>query len=50
MADGAAWTLERKMPKSFKAHYTNSPSKEISKACLYLLGLTKIKVKDNDIY
>jgi hypothetical protein len=50
MTDGATWTLERKKPESFKAHNTNSPSREISKACLYLLDLTKIKVKDDDIY
>jgi hypothetical protein len=50
MLDGATWTLERKMPESFKAHNTNFPSKEISKACLYLLDLTNIKVKDDDKY
>jgi len=50
MTDGATWTLERKEPDSFKAHHSNSPSKEISKACLYLLDLTNIKVKDDDKY
>ncbi|MDG4946001.1 hypothetical protein NMK71_06210 [Weeksellaceae bacterium KMM 9713] len=50
MTDGATWTLERKKHDSFKAHHTNSPSKEISKACLYLLDLTNIKIKDDDKY
>lgn len=50
MTDGATWTLERKKTESFKAHYTNSPGKEISKACLYLLDLTNIKVKDDEKY
>jgi hypothetical protein len=50
MNDGATWTLERKKHESFKAHHSNSPSEEISKACLYLLDLTNIKVKDDDKY
>lgn len=50
MTDGATWTLERKNQESFKAHNTNSPSKEISNACLYLLDLTNIKVNDDDRY
>ncbi len=48
MTDGATWTLERKRPNSFKAHHSNSPSQEIRKACLFLLDLTNIKVKDED--
>ena len=47
MTDGATWTLERKKYKSFKAHRSNWPSEEFSKACLYLLDLTNIRVKDN---
>jgi len=50
MFDGATWTLERKDSESFKAHHTNSPSIEISEACLYLLDLSNIKVKDEDKY
>jgi hypothetical protein len=50
MTDGATWTLERKNSESFKAHNTNSPSKEISEACLYLIALSNIKVKDDDKY
>lgn len=50
MTDGATWTLERKKHGSFKAHHSNAPSKEFSKACLYLLDLTNIKVKDDDKY
>ena len=50
MADGATWTLERKKSDLFKAHNTNSPSKEFKEACLYLLSLTNIKVKDDDKY
>ncbi len=50
LVDGSTWTLERKTSESFKAHNTDWPSKEIKKACLYLLDLTKIKVKDEDKY
>ena len=50
MTDGATWTLERKKSESFKAHNTNWPSPEIKRACLYLLNLTNIRVKDEDIY
>lgn len=50
MKDGATWTLERKSSESFKAHHTNVPSQEIKEACLYLLDLTKIKVKEGDVY
>ena len=50
MTDGATWTIERKTSESFKAHNTNWPNKEIKDACLYLLDLTKIKVKDDDKY
>ena len=50
MTDGATWTLERKKHESFKAHHSNSPNKEFSNACLYLLDLTNIKVKDDDKY
>lgn len=50
MTDGATWTLERKKFESFKAHNTNWPGQEIKEACLYLLNLTNIKVKDADKY
>ena len=50
MTDGATWTLERKSSDSYKAHHSNWPSKEIKEACLYLLSLTKIKVKEDDKY
>lgn len=50
MTDGATWTLERKNSESFKAHNTNLPSIEISKACLLLIDLSNIKVKDDDKY
>lgn len=48
--DGATWTLERKTSESFKAHNTNIPSKRIKKACLFLIKLTNIKIKDDEIY
>jgi hypothetical protein len=50
MFDGATWTLERKKSDSFKAHDTNSPSKEFSTACLYLINLANFKVKKEDKY
>jgi hypothetical protein len=50
MLDGATWTLERKSFESFKACNSNEPSKEIEDACLYLLNLTNIKVKEDDKY
>ena len=50
MTDGATWTLERKTSNGFKAHNTNLPSDEIKNACLFLLDLTTIKVKKDDIY
>jgi hypothetical protein len=34
----------------FKAHYTNEPSATFKESCLYLLKLTNIRIKDNDIY
>lgn len=46
MSDGAGWTMERKTRNSFKAHKTNSPSKQTREACLYLIHQTKIKVKN----
>ena len=46
MSDGAGWTMERKNYNSFKAHNTNSPSKQTRAACLYLLNLTSIKVSN----
>lgn len=50
MCDGASWTLEKKSKDSFKAHDTNEPSGEFKKCCLYLLKLTRLKVKEEDIY
>ncbi len=50
MTDGASWTLERKSSDSYKAHHSNYPSKEIKEACLFLLSLTKIKIKEADKY
>jgi hypothetical protein len=50
MTDGATWTMEKKTSNAFKAHNTNCPGEEIKKACLFLLNLTTIKVKDKDIY
>lgn len=48
--DGSTWTLEKKTPDSFKAHHTNMPNEEFMSVCLYLLDLTKIKVKDSEKY
>ena len=50
MTDGATWTLERKSHTNFKAHNTNEPNKEFCRACLFLLKLTNVKVKEDDIY
>ena len=50
MMDGATWTLERKTPNEFKAHNTNQPSNEIKSACLFLLDLTNLKIKNDYIY
>lgn len=50
MTDGSTWTLERKTLDTFKAHHSNWPNIEIKEACLYLLSLTKIKVKEDDKY
>ena len=50
MLDGATWTLERKSFESFKAHESNEPSEKIKVACLYLLNLTNIKIKEDEIY
>lgn len=50
MNDGATWTLEKKSFDSFKAHHSNCPTKEIKAACLYLLKLTKVQVKEEDKY
>lgn len=50
MTDGATWTLEKKTSETFKAHNTNFPSKRIKEACLFLIKLTNIKIKDDEIY
>lgn len=50
MTDGASWTLEYKTLESFKAHDTNVPSEAIKECCTYLLGLTNLKIKEEDIY
>lgn len=50
MTDGASWILERKTKNNFKAHKTNEPSNEFKNCCLYLLKLSKIKVKEENIY
>lgn len=48
--DGASWTLEYKTSNSFKAHDTNTPSDAIIECCSYLLKLTNLKIKEEDIY
>ncbi|MFN8255711.1 MAG: hypothetical protein U0W24_08490 [Bacteroidales bacterium] len=50
MCDGASWTLENKTNTKFKAHDTNEPSDYFKECCLYLLKLSGIKVKKDDIY
>ncbi len=50
MTDGATWILEHKTPDTFKAHYTNIPSKAIKESCVYLLKLTNLEIADKDIY
>lgn len=50
MTDGAQWTLEKKDSKEYKIHNTNWPQKDFKNACLYLLELTNIRVKEKDIY
>lgn len=50
MMDGATWTLEKKDLNGYKAHNTNSPSEDFKKICLYLLKLSKLKIKKARIY
>lgn len=50
MTDGASWTIEYWTPYSFKAHDTNIPSENIIDCCKYLLSLTNLKIKADDIY
>ncbi|MBK5722812.1 hypothetical protein JGH11_18225 [Dysgonomonas sp. Marseille-P4677] len=50
MTDGASWTIEYWTPDMFKAHDTNIPSANIISCCKYLLQLTKLNIKEEDIY
>lgn len=50
MTDGASWTLELKTSDYFKAHKTNEPIGKYEEACLYLLDITNIRLKKDDIY
>jgi hypothetical protein len=50
MTDGATWTLEYNKSGTFLAKNTNHPNKEFKSACLYLVKLAKIKIKDEDLY
>ena len=50
MCDGATWTLEYKTKDNFKAHRTNVSNGKFKECCLFLLKLTNIKVKEDDIY
>ncbi len=48
--DGASWTFERKTANGYKAHRTNWPRKTFQEACLFLLKLSNIRIKDRKIY
>lgn len=50
MSDGATWTLEHKESDIFEVNNTNDPSKDFKSVCLYLLKLTNIKIKEDEIY
>jgi hypothetical protein len=50
VTDGARWTMERKTSTNFKVHNNKIPNDKFQAACLYLLKLTDIEVKENDIY
>jgi len=50
MTDGASWTLEHKTSSTFKAHDTNEPKGKFKEACLFLLKLSGIRIKKENIY
>lgn len=50
MTDGASWTVEKKTSKSYKVHDTNFPGKSLKNSCLFLLNLTGLKIKEENIY
>ncbi len=50
VTDGAMWTLEHSTTTDYKAKTSNHPGKQFSEACLYLIKLAKIKIKEKDIY
>ncbi|KAA3634421.1 MAG: hypothetical protein DWQ02_11415, partial [Bacteroidetes bacterium] len=50
MTDGASWTLERKNSEGFKAFRTNDPDDALMESCLFLLKLSGIRIKQEDIY
>jgi len=50
MTDGASWTLEKKTFEGHKVHDTNDPSTLFKAACMYLVELTNIKIKEEEKY
>ena len=50
MTDGATWLLEHKNASRYKAHKTNYPEESIKESCLYLINLTRLRIKKRDIY
>jgi hypothetical protein len=50
MTDGASWTLEHRTASNFKAHNTNVPGGNFKESCLFLLKLTRLNIKEKDIY
>ncbi len=49
-SDGASWILEKKTKSTFKAYNSSLPSLEVSEACMFLLDLTRLKVKQEYRY
>lgn len=50
MCDGASWILEKKTTEKFKIFETNEPQGFFKDACLYLISLSKMKIKKEEIY
>lgn len=50
IGDGATWAIEEKLPNKFRAKRTENPDTDLFRACMYLVKLAKLNIKESEIY
>lgn len=50
IGDGAMWIMEEKLPNEFRVKKTQKPETHLYRACMYLIKLANLNIKEREIY